>query len=382
MNQYVGKQSIKFVKPPHIISCAAVAGKKENDGPLGGLFDLTDENDSMFGKNTWEEAESYMQEQAVGLAIQKAGLKPEDIRYLIGGDLLGQMIATSFGAEKHDIPFLGVYGACSTMGESMSLAAILTAGGFAKRAAAVTSSHFACAEKEFRFPLSYGNQRALASTWTVTGSGAVVIEAADRDSVEANEAGQQKKRCCSKDKVQAVTSGIGQTEADGQVRTQCLEDSIVKIIGITTGKIVDYGVKDSMNMGACMAPAAADTIQCFLKDFSKKPEDFDRIITGDLGTIGTGILKDILNTNGYDISKQHMDCGNIIYDADTQDTHSGGSGCGCSAVTLCAHILRKMKSGEWKNVVFVPTGALLSKVSFNEGRTVPGIAHAVWLSIE
>lgn len=338
----MGKQSIAFSNPPIISGYASIVGKKEGEGPLASYFDVIDE-DALFGGDNWEDAESRLQKMTAELAIQKANLKPEEIRYLFAGDLLGQLIATSFGVEELQIPLFGVYGACSTMGESLSLASILIDGGYADHVVALTSSHNASAEKQFRFPLEYGTQRPLAMTWTVTGSGAVVLSSSDCEDAEKS----------------------GET--------------IVEVTGITTGKIMDYGVKDSMNMGACMAPAACEVIAQNLEDFGVQPEHYDKIITGDLGFVGQRILLDLLKEKGYDISSNHMDCGIEIYDADTQDTHAGGSGCGCSATTLCGYIMSKMKSKEWKRILFVPTGALLSTVSFNEGDSVPGIAHAVIL---
>lgn len=345
-----GKQSIKFEQPPYILSAAAVVGKKEGEGPLGKYFDLVEE-DYMFGAKTWEEAESNMVKRSIGLAISKADLKPQDIRFMVGGDLLGQLIASSFGVEKYEIPLFGVYGACSTMGESLALASILVEGGFADKTLAFTSSHFAGAEKQFRFPLDYGSQKPLSMTWTVTGSGAVVLGTGD----EKNKGkGPQ-------------SEDMGQDGAD------------VVIAGLTPGKIVDYGIKDSMNMGAAMAPAAVETIYQHLTDFKTQPEDYDRIVTGDLGKVGKEILVDMLKAKGYDISKVHIDCGIEIYDAESQDTHAGGSGCGCSASTLTGYILKRMRKRDWNRVLFVPTGALLSTVSFNEGDPVPGIAHAILL---
>lgn len=333
-NQKLGRASVQLKNPVYIEASASVVGKKEGEGPLGLLFDHVGEDD-MFGCNTWEEAESALQKDAVYLALQKAGVKEEEICYLFAGDLLGQSIATSFGISQYQIPIFGVYGACSTCGESLSLGALTVAAGYASRVVCVTSSHFASAEKEFRFPLEYGNQRPLSASWTVTGSGAFVL--------------------CN--------------QLNEKVRAQ--------ITGVTTGKIVDYGLKDSMNMGACMAPAAASTLEQHFKDFNVKPADYDKIITGDLGSVGQKVLIDLLHDKGYDISVNHMDCGIEIYDAEEQDTHAGGSGCGCSAVTLSAYILKQLEEGNWKKVLFVPTGALLSKTSFNEGKSVPGIAHAV-----
>lgn len=333
IGQMKGIQSIEFQYPPHIISSASVVGPKEGEGPLGEWFDLVGA-EAGFGEDTWEEAESTMQKEALQTALGKKKLLSSQIRYLFGGDLLAQLIATSFGNGDSNIPLFGLYGACSTCGESLTLAAMTIAGGYADYAAALTSSHFASAEKEFRFPLGYGNQRPLSASWTVTGSGAFVL---------ASKGGH------------------------------------VKVTGVTPGKIVDMGIRDNMNMGACMAPAAADTIYQNLMDFNRQPQDYDKIITGDLGVIGQRILIDLLLKKGFDISQQHMDCGIEIYDSKTQDTHAGGSGCGCAAVVLSAMILPKIRKGIWKRILFVPTGALLSKVSFNEGQNVPGIAHGVVL---
>ncbi|MGN1191296.1 MAG: stage V sporulation protein AD [Dorea sp.] len=328
-----GLQSIAFEKAPFLINSASVVGRKEGEGPLGKLFDMIEPED-LFGENTWEEAESAMQKEACLLALGKAHLRPEDIRFLFGGDLLRQGIATSLGVEELQIPMFGLYGACSTSGEALALASMSVAAGYGEYMLAVTSSHFGSAEKEFRFPLGYANQRPLSAHWTVTGSGAFIVG---------------KKR------------------------------SHVRITGITVGKIVDYGLKDSQNMGACMAPAACDTIIRNLEDFERNAEDYSRIITGDLGYVGQSILFDLMRGKGYDIKMNHMDCGMTIFDQNLQDTHAGGSGCGCAAVTLSSYILPKIECGEWERVLFVPTGALMSTVSYNEGASVPGIAHAIVL---
>jgi stage V sporulation protein AD len=338
MGQIIGRGSIKFDRDVYILDSASVAGTKEGEGPLGDLFDVSGDDDK-FGADTWEEAESSLQKEAVYLAMKKAGVNEDEISCVFAGDLLGQSIASSFGLASYGIPLFGVYGACSTCGETLSLGAMSVAGGFAAKAICVTSSHFASAEKEFRFPLEYGNQRPLSATWTVTGSGAFVL---------GGEKLQNKK-------------------------------ARAKITGITIGKIVDFGLKDSMNMGACMAPAAASTIERHLTDFGSTPKEYDKIITGDLGTVGQKVLFDLLAEKGIDISDRHMDCGIEIYDAASQDTHAGGSGCGCSAVTLSAYILKQIEEGIWKKVLFAPTGALLSKTSFNEGMSVPGICHGVVL---
>lgn len=333
MNLVKGSQSINFGESPYLISSGSVVGSKESEGPLAKLFDMAN-HDDLFGAKTWEEAESNMQKEACVLALGKAHVPPEKVRYLFGGDLLRQGIATSMGVEALQIPMFGLYGACSTSGEALALSAMSVAAGYGDYMLAVTSSHFGSAEKEFRFPLGYANQRPLSAHWTVTGSGAFLVGT---------------------------------------------EKSHIRISGVTVGKIVDYGLKDSQNMGACMAPAAADTIFTNLKDFGRKPEDYDRIITGDLGYVGQDILFDLLQGKGFDIKTKHMDCGMTIFDQHTQDTHAGGSGCGCAAVTLAAYVLPKIKKGEWKRILFVPTGALMSTVSYNEGASVPGIAHAIIL---
>ncbi|MGN0403494.1 MAG: stage V sporulation protein AD [Acetatifactor sp.] len=352
MNQRLGKSSIRPEQPVYILSSGSVVGTKEGEGPLGLLFDMAGEDD-MFGCETWEDAESSLQKDAVYLAMTKGDIRPEEVSYIFAGDLLGQSIATSFGISTYQIPLLGVYGACSTCGESLTLGAMSIAGGFADRVICVTSSHFASAEKEFRFPLDYGNQRPLSATRTVTGSGAFVL---------GNEAALQR-----------FLNGEKKVTENGPRRARA------RIGGMTVGKIVDFGLKDSMNMGACMAPAAASTLEQHFIDFCSQPEDYDKIITGDLGKVGQRVLLDLLRDRGYDISEQHMDCGIEIYDGESQDTHAGGSGCGCSAVTLSAYILKQLEEKSWKKVLFLPTGALLSKTSFNEGKSVPGIAHGLIL---
>ncbi len=328
-----GKVSLAFQEPVYIQSAASIVGKKEGEGPLRDCFDMVSE-DPRFGTDTWENAESTLQKETAVLAIGKAGLKPSDIRMAFAGDLLAQTIASSFGIAEMGIPFYGLYGACSTIGESLSLGAMSVAAGYGAHILCATSSHFATAEKEFRFPLSYANQRPLSAQWTVTGSGAFIV---------------------------------------GKNRSH------VRITGVTVGKIVDYGLKDSQNMGACMAPAACDTIIRNLEDFERKEEDYDRIITRDLGYVGQSILFDLMREKEYDIKERHMDCGMTIFDQSRQDTHAGGSGCGCAAATLSAYILPAIASGEWKRVLFVPTGALMSTVSYNEGASVPGIAHGIVL---
>ena len=360
MNRIIkGKQSLLFENAPYIVSAASVTGSKEAAGPLGKLFDMTSE-DELFGAQTWEEAESTMQKEACVLALGKAHVKADEIRYLFGGDLLRQGIATSMGVEALQIPMFGLYGACSTSGEALALAGMCAAAGYGKYMLAVTSSHFGSAEKEFRFPLGYANQRPLSAHWTVTGSGAFLVRAADATMPDTSTA-----------------NNPAAPPAEDDISTTHV--SHVRIAGVTVGKIVDYGLKDSQNMGACMAPAAMDTIVQNFEDFGRSEQDYDRIITGDLGYVGQSILFDLVRGKGYDIRKKHLDCGMTIYDQETQDTHAGGSGCGCAAVTLASFIIPKIEKGEWKRVLFVPTGALMSTVSFNEGASVPGIAHGIVL---
>ncbi len=337
----IGKRSVVFECPPVIIGAGSVAGEKEGDGAFGRYYDMV-ETDPLFGAETWEEAESRMQQMATQIALRKAGLEPKEVRYLVAGDLLGQLIATSFGIMNFNIPMCGVYGACSTMGESLAIGSMLVDGGYADYVVALTSSHFASAEKQFRYPLAYGSQRPYSATWTVTGSGAVVL-------------------------------------ASAEAKWKRKEVGYVEVTGVTTGIITDYGIKDSMNMGACMAPAACDVILNNFKDLGVGPDHYDRIVTGDLGTIGQRILVDMLRGYGYDIESKYFDCGTKIYYNEEQDTNAGGSGCGCSAITLCGYILQRMRKNQWKRVLFVPTGALLSTVSFNEGNSIPGIAHGVML---
>lgn len=332
----VGRQSVRLPIPVYIRESASVVGEKEGKGPLGGLFDMVG-NDETFGCQSWEEAESTLQKEAVTLVLGKAGINKNDVRYLFAGDLLGQTIATSFGLKEFEIPLFGLYGACSTCGEALGLGSMLLGGGFAKNVICVTSSHFAGAEKEFRFPMEYGGQRPPCATRTVTGSGAFLL---------STEGGQ-----C----------------------PQAL------ITGVTTGEIVDLGVRDSFNMGCSMAPAAADVIVANLRDFRRSPSDYDKIVTGDLGKVGQRALFELMRQKGFDISENHTDCGMEIFDEEQKGTLSGGSGCGCSAAVLSALILKKLREKEWKRVLFVPTGALLNKTSFNEGQSVPGIAHAVIL---
>lgn len=333
VNNHIGKASILLPTPVYIKDYSSTVGSKEGQGPLGAYFDKISD-DEMFGGANFEEAESKMITSNINNLLLKSSLSRDDIDYILAGDLLGQLIASSFGLKDFNIPLFGLYGACSTFGEATSLASILVSGGFAKNVIASASSHFASAEKTFRFPLDYGSQRKFSSTWTVTGCGSIIISS---DSSNAK----------------------------------------AKIKKITTGKIVDYGHKDKENMGACMAPAAAETIYNHLSDFGLEPNYYDYIFTGDLGYIGQTILIDLLKEKGYDITDVHKDCGILMFDKDVQDTNAGASGCGCSASVFCSYIINELIKKNFNRILLVPTGALLSPVSSNEGNSVPGIAHAV-----
>lgn len=324
-------RTIFFKTPPFIRESAAVVGEKEGQGPLASDFDII-LNDDTFGAETWESAESKIQHQCLSAALKKANLQTEDIDLIIAGDLMNQCVATHYGIRDFNIPFIGMYGACSTMTESICVAAMIVSGGFANNIATMTSSHFCSAEKQFRYPLEYGGQRTPTAQWTVTGGGCALIS-----SVPGN----------------------------------------LKITHATIGKIVDLGITDIANMGAAMAPAAIDTLQTLFSDTGFKPNDFDKIFTGDLGKIGSEILKEKLAELGYDINTVHNDCGTMIFDLEKQDVHSGGSGCGCMGSVLCGHILKKMNSGEYKRIIAMATGALMNPTVILQGESIPGIAHAV-----
>ncbi len=329
MNNKIGKQTIKFQNPPCIKDSAAVVGEKEGKGPLGTYFDQI-LSDDKFGADTWEMAESKIQHQALSSALKKANLSTSDIDFIMAGDLMNQCVATHYAVRDFKIAFLGMYGACSTMIESTIVAAMAVSGGFGENALAMTSSHFCSAEKQFRYPLEYGGQRPPAAQWTVTGAGCAVIS----------------------------QEGTGP-----------------KITYATIGKIVDMGISDIANMGSAMAPAAIDTLTCLFEDTGFEPSDFDGIFTGDLGKIGSDILVDQMQKSGYDISKNHRDCGLMIYDIDSQDVHSGGSGCGCMGSVFCGYILPRMKKGQ--RIIAMATGALMNPTVVLQGESIPGIAHAV-----
>lgn len=331
MAQRLGRYTLKMEHMPSVQGYAAVCGKKEGDGPLGKHFDFVYE-DTTLGESSWEKAESRLQTDAVNRALQKAGVTSSDIDYIFAGDLLNQCISSTFGLRSLSIPFLGQYGACSTMAQTLAMSAILVETGAARRCVAVTSSHFCSAERQFRFPLEYGGQRTPTSQWTVTGSGA------------------------------AVVGNTGNSPY---------------ISAVTVGRITDLGIKDANNMGAAMAPAAYSTLTDFLKDTETSPADYDLIVTGDLGEVGSELLKELLQKDGIDISKKHVDCGLLIYDREKQDVHAGGSGCGCAGSVLCSYLLNRLKSGELKNILFMATGALMSPTSSQQGESIPGIAHLI-----
>ncbi|MBQ8264074.1 MAG: stage V sporulation protein AD [Oscillospiraceae bacterium] len=330
MSKHTGQQTVAFSSPPCIISEAAVVGSKEGEGPLRERFDIIS-RDSYFGQKSWEKAESTMLRKCFDLAVSKASISPKQIKYLLAGDLLNQCTSSAFALRDSGLPFFGLYGACSTMGESLSLAAMLVDGGFADCVCAMTSSHFCSAERQFRLPLEYGGQRSPTAQWTVTGAGALIL--------------------ASKGKGPRVTH-------------------------VTVGKIVDAGITDGSNMGAAMAPAALDTLLAHFRDTGRSPTYYDAIISGDLGAFGHSILAELLEKEGLKMPKVFTDCGLLIFNRTKQDTHCGGSGCGCAASVLCGHILKCLREGIWKRVLFAPTGALMSPTSSMQGESIPGICHA------
>lgn len=325
----IGKRTIIFENKPRIISYGSVVGKKEHEGPLSNEFDAYT-TDSFFGEKSFEKAESKLQKTAVQTALDKAGLTPDDIDNIFAGDLLNQCIGSSFGLRSFGIPFIGLYGACSTMALSAGLAAVFIDSGAAKKTISVTSSHFCSAERQYRFPLNYGSQRTPTAQWTVTGSGALIL---------------------------------GKDGGD------------IYISSVTFGEIEDLNIKDANNMGAAMAPAAAGTLLNFFKDTKTKPDDYDIIFTGDLGYVGTNLLYELLEREGIDIRCRHSDCGTLIFDREKQDVHAGGSGCGCSASVLCSYIMHRLEKGDFGNILFMSTGALMSPTSSFQGESIPGIAH-------
>lgn len=336
MAKKIGTGTYLLEHTPSAAAFAAIVGQMEGGGPLGACFDYV-EQDSHFGKDSWEQAESELQRRTVEAALKKGGLTPKDADLILAGDLINQCTGTTYGLRGLGIPLLGLYGACSTMAEGLALGGILMDGGIARHIVAATSSHFSTAERQFRFPLSYGGQRTPTAQWTCTASGAVVL-------------------------------------------APCGDPPYLR--AVTVGRIVDYGITDANNMGAAMAPAAADTILRFLGDTGAAPGDFDAIVTGDLGIVGSRLLCTLMEKEGVDITRQHRDCGAIIFDPEQQDTHAGGSGCGCSASVLCGHFLPRLRTGEIRNILFAATGALMSPTSSQQGESIPGISHLIHLSAE
>lgn len=330
----VGTSTVRFQNPPSIVGHASVVGKKEGEGPLGDIFDYVN-TDTTFGEKSWEKSESRMQKDALTLAANKANQPISAIEYIFAGDLINQCTSSSYAVREFKRPFFGLFGACSTMAEGLGLAAMAVDGGFSSLSAALTSSHFCSAERQYRSPLEYGAQRTPTAQWTVTGSGCVLLS----------------------------DNGPGPY-----------------ITHFTAGKIIDLGISDANNMGSAMAPAAHSTLLTFFKDTGTSPSDYDLIVTGDLGKTGHEILTDLLRDDGIIFRGNFSDCGIMVYDLEKQDVHSGGSGCGCSAVVLCSQIMRDLQSGVLHNVLFAGTGALHSPVCIQQGESIPGICHAVRIS--
>ena len=332
----LGRQTVRLSRPPSVVSFAAIGSRQEAKGPLAAYFDELSP-DSFFGAKTWELGESAMQSRALEHALQKGGLKPADLDYILAGDLLNQCIGTSFGLRDFQIPFFGLYGACSTMGESIALASLLIDGGFARIAGAMTSSHYCTAERQYRMPVPYGSQRTPTAQWTATASGCCILGA----------------------------------QGDGPYVTH-----------VTCGRIVDKGITDPNNMGAAMAPAAYDTLSAHFRETGRKPTDYDLILTGDLGELGREIVIDFFAKDGIDMRHNYNDCGLMLYDLKRQDMHAGASGCGCSAAVLNGYLLRQMRQKKLSRILFAPTGALLSPTSSFQGESIPSVCHAVVFSNE
>lgn len=333
----IGKRTILLENKPSILGYASIVGKKEHEGPIGNEFDDYSD-DCRFGEKTFEKAESRLQTDTAKLAIKKSGLENSDIDCVFAGDLLNQCIGSAFGLRELGIPFVGLYGACSTMALGLCMSSIMFDSGAAKKALALTSSHFCSAERQYRFPLEYGSQRTPTAQWTVTASGALVLGESDKN--------------------------------------------LPYINSVTIGEIEDYNITDANNMGAAMAPSAADTLIHYFNDTNTKPEDYDIIYTGDLGYVGSNLLYELLEREKIDIRCRHNDCGMLIYNREEQDVHAGGSGCGCSASVLCSFIMHRFESGDFKNILFMSTGALMSPTSTMQGESIPGISHLVNIKID
>ena len=335
-NLHRGRQSMVFDQHPAILSQSAIGGKKEMAGPLSAYFDYTSQ-DTKFKQRSWELAERKMQELALNTAKRKLGVHTADLDAVFAGDLLDQCISSSFAVRNTGVPYFGLYGACSTMAEALCLASMSINSGYARMAAAVSSSHFASAERQYRFPLGYGGQRTPTAQWTVTGAGCMLLGQKDQGPF------------CN---------------------------------AATMGTIVDYGIKDSCNMGAAMAPAAYHTLRAHFDDLHLSPTDYDLIVTGDLGKVGKSILLDLFARDGVNLDGIYDDCGTMIYDLKGQDVHAGGSGAGCGTVVLCGYLLRQMAKGKYKNILFCGTGALLSPLSIQQGESVPAVCHAISIGTE
>lgn len=330
----LGRQTVKFNTPPTILECSTIVGPKEAQGPLAKYFDQC-LDDEFWGEKTWEKAESKIIKETINLVVNKSGVPASEIDYCFAGDLLNQCISSSFGIRDSNIPFFGIFGACSTFVEGLSLSSICTEG-FANNVLCATSSHFCSAEKQFRFPLELGNQRPPTSQWTVTGAGAAII----------------------------TKNGMGPY-----------------VTHVTTGKIVDMGIKDANNMGAAMAPAFIDTLIAHFLDTGRSPDYYDLILSGDLGYVGKDIAIDLAKKQGYNIRKNYNDCGVLIFDKNAQDTHAGGSGCACCGSVFSGYIFRQLKSKQLKKVLLIATGALMNSMSVQQGESIPGIAHAISIEV-
>lgn len=338
MNNQRGKQSIVFSNRPNILGAAAVGGVKEGQGPQKQWFDFTLKDD-IFGEKTWEKAEGKMIKKAIDLALEDGGVSEKQVDLLLGGDLINQLMISNYAARDLKMPFLGLYGACSTMTESLIAGSVFIDGGYASCAVCAASSHYCTAERQFRMPLEHGNQRPPSAQWTATAAGSMVLS---------------EKR--------APGRNIFVTEA-------------------TIGRVLDPGIKDVNEMGAAMAPAAADTLLTHFRDRERSPKDYDIILSGDLGYVGRDILRDLMQKQGMPLGDHYNDCGALMYD-DGQDVHSGGSGCGCSASIFSGRVIKEMRQGHIRRALIMSTGALLSTISSGQGETIPGIAHAVVLETE
>ena len=334
MSSYMKNGTVMLDTVPSIVSYGTAVGRMEGDGPLGSCFDYVSD-DSAFGENTWEKAESRLQQHAFEQALLRGSIAESDVSFVFAGDLLNQCTGSAYSMRNNGMRFVGLYGACSTMAESLCMASVFADNGIGIYNAALTSSHFCSAERQFRFPETYGGQRPPTAQWTATASGCAIV---------------------------------GQHAEPPYVRA------------VTVGTIIDMGIKDANNMGAAMAPAAYDTIKTHLSVTGRKPEDYDLILTGDLGYVGSELMRDLFLQDGITLGDRYTDCGILLFDKEKQDVHSGGSGCGCSASVLCGHILPRIKKGELKNVLFTATGALMSTTLVQQGESIPGIAHSVWIS--